>query len=358
MKGFVFSHPGFIDVCADEVKEHGISITNEYRTCLEVEAFPEEIVQLLYTCQSATKTILGGVSGKIAADADFLRLVKDFDIMPWIKRKRTFRVLGPMQLAGFVGEAIQKKTNLAVNLRTPDITFFVHREEENGYLGVDVLPFDVSKRVYKIFHTARTIKGTLAYCLVKWSGYNAKKPFLDPCGGSGIIPIEAALFAAKRSPFFFKKDAFSLSPYDPFRAVNEEAIYAEADKKITQHAPPIYCFDSLLPYVKAAQKNAKIAGVDKVITTSKYSIAWLDLKIPEQEIGHIVMQPPFFHDKKEEATFYEQFFHQSNYVLEKNGVIVLLCPHPISPPSQFSLDEIRQVSSGQQGWCACKWQKS
>lgn len=358
MKGFVFSHRGFIDVCADEVKEHGISVVGQDKACLEVEASPEKIVQLLYTCQSTTKIILGGISGKIVTDADFLPLVKDFDIMPWIKEKKTFRVQGSMQLAGLVGEAIKKKTNLAVNLRTPDITFFVQRDEEMGYIGVDVLPFDISKRVYKIFHAARTIKGTLAYCLVKWSGYNAKKKFLDPCGGSGIISIEAALFAVKRSPHFFKKDAFSLSQYDPFHTVNEEAIYAEIDKKIMQQTPSIYCFDSLLPYVKAAQKNAKIAGIDKAITISKYDIEWLDLKLPEGNMGYIVTQPPFFHERKEEKRFYEQFFHQSNYILEKRGVVVLLCPHTILIPSQFSLVEMRQVSSGQQGWYAYKCQKS
>ncbi len=357
MKGFVFSHPGLLDVCAEEVSTLGITVIRQDEICLEVDATPEKIVQLLYSCQSATKIILGGVSGTSAADADVLRLVQEFDMAPWIKGKKTFRVQGPMELAGVIGEAIKKKTQLSVNLTTPDITFFVQKHGEKGYLGVDVLSFDISKRVYKIFHAARTIKGTLAACLVQWSGYCAKKPILDPCGGSGIIAIEAALFAEKRSPHFFRKEVFSLSQYDPFHTVKEEKIYADVDNKITLRVPPIYCFDSLLPYVKAAQKNAKIAGVDKHIITSKYDIQWLDIKIPEGEIGYIVTQPPFFHEKKKEEQFYEEFFQQSKYVLMKEGIVVLLCPRPISLPSSFSCVDMRQVFSGQQVWHAYKLQK-
>ncbi len=368
MKGFAFSPRGFSDVCANELREHGARILMLDENAVEFEAGPVVVCQLVYSCQSVTKFILGGVWHNISSMKDVVSLAENLDVHPWIQEKKTFRASAVSEDAAFssqdvmrcVGESIGKRITLEVDLSHPNVLFHVHIAHGKAYIGIDVVPFDISKRAYKIFHAASSIKGTLGYCLVRWSGYDGKGILLDPCAGVGVIPIEAALFASGKSPHFFKKDTFKLAEFGPLSGVDEDNIYAECDKRTTEISTSIYCFDRLLPMVKAAQKNAKIAGVEKLITTMKCDLE-LDTKLNKGEVDYIVTQPPAFTlNQDTEKKFFDVFFSAAEHVVNKNGTVAMLCvniPLKEAEKYHFTLHEQRTVYGGKQKWLAAKFRK-
>ena len=368
MKCLAVHHLGFSDICAHELEELGAKIILINDAGVEFEASPEKICEILYLSQSATKFLLGITSVKLKDEEDLLKLIYDFDFPFWTTDKENYRIstqieennLTAFEVIDIIGDELQKKSGLKVKLEEYDLNFFIYISKDIAYFGIDPLSFDLSKRSYKIFHSAASLKGTFAYSFLRFSGYSGKESLLDPCGGSGIIPIEAALFATSRSPNYFRKDSFRLNRY--FKELDEDAIYSKLDKKIKSNCPIIYCYDRLLPQVKATQKNAKIAGIDKHIIASKYDLEWLDIKLEENSLQYIVTQPPLLPSGSSiEKKFYDELFRLGEIILKKKGIIALLCMNPISPsiPTQYNFSLIieRKVFAGKQSWQVLKFQK-
>ncbi|MBI4441623.1 hypothetical protein HY639_05625 [Candidatus Woesearchaeota archaeon] len=321
MKGFALTHPGFLDTCAQELEELGAKARVE-EDVVAFEAEPEDVIRIIYRAQAPMRFMLDGIHARCSTQEDVLSLVRQYDATAWLPGATTFKVDGIMEhlprsdVTAAAGAVLQQKIKLKVDLSSPDLPFFLYVTKDHAYFGFDPVG-DISKRSYKIFHAPSTIKGTLAYCFLRWAGYNGKGSLLDPCAGSGVIPIEAALFATHRSPRFFQKDTLRLTRYAPFPGLNEETVYAAEDAKIGP-CPPIYSFDNQLPQVKATQKNAKIAGVDKALTCTKLDVEWLDIKLQKEEIGYLATQPPT------DLKFYDELFYQAAFVLKAHGVIALL----------------------------------
>ncbi len=79
----------------------------------------------------------------------------------------------------------------------------------------------------------------------------------------------------------------------------------------------------------AAKKNAKIAGVDKLIKFSRTEVSWLDLRFEENTVVAILTQVPTPGKsiaRKEIEEMLAELFYQAAYVLEKKGAVVLICP--------------------------------
>jgi 23S rRNA G2445 N2-methylase RlmL len=87
----------------------------------------------------------------------------------------------------------------------------------------------------------------------------------------------------------------------------------------------VYGFDSQLRYLKAAQKNCKLAGVE--VNLSKADVEWLDTKFEKNSVDLIVSDPPRMSkhkDIKKLNKVYNELFYQADYILKKKGKVVLL----------------------------------
>ncbi len=221
-----------------------------------------------------------------------------------------------------VGEYIAK-TGAKVLLEKPTYTIFVHVNDTVAYIGIDYCGIDISKREYKVFPHIMSLKGTIAYSLVSLADFSRKKTFLDPFCGSGTIVIEAALFAKQLSPRFYKKE-FAFLQFMDFD-------FEKIDKKMRDESFSIFGTDYSAPSVKAAEKNAKIAGVHTAIKCSRTEVEWVDTKFDKNSIDCIVTNPPALTklaDKKAVEKAYRDLFYGANFSLKKNGTILILTRNP------------------------------
>ena len=173
-------------------------------------------------------------------------------------------------------------------------------------LTVDTSGVGLHKRGYRVCDVAAPIKETLAAAMIQLSFWNKDRILLDPCTGSGTIPIEAAMIARNIAPGLNR--AFACQQWE----LIDEKIWKEEKKAAFEAIDydtelKIYGFDINRKAVEAAKENAEEAGVDDCIIFKKADASKLR---PIGENGIIVTNPPYgerIGEEEEIRKIYEGF---------------------------------------------------
>jgi 23S rRNA G2445 N2-methylase RlmL len=224
-----------------------------------------------------------------------------------------------------IAQEFARKLTVPKDQKNALLNIFIYVKDTIGCLGIDFTGRNLAKRDYKIFLGASSLRGTIAYSLLKFANVTDSDVLLDPFMGSGMIPIEAALARVKHSPFFFTKEKFAFTHFSLSFDVFE--LLKSIDLERQASPAEIYAFDGLLKFLKYTQKNAKIADINKDLHISKVAIDWLDTKLPEKCIDKIITDPPGFTERSTKSIvlkLYKDFFNQATYVLKKKGTITLI----------------------------------
>jgi 23S rRNA G2445 N2-methylase RlmL len=245
---------------------------------------------------------------------------------------------------------------LKVNLKNPLINFYIYINEGKAYVGID-LSSDLSKRDYKIFNNAVSLKGPTAFGLLMLAGYKPKEVYLNPCCYSGTIEIEAALYATQTSHRLYNKDfpiIKLLNLINTTEGTYWDNFFKQIDKnKIQEKQFSITGSDKLLSSISAATKNAKIAGVESHINFRRIDFDWMDIKYDENSFDKIITFIPGSskHDKNIIKDL-DQIFYQAEYILKKSGKLIIMCLSKDllieSSTKYFDLDNELIVHSGGQ----------
>jgi putative N6-adenine-specific DNA methylase len=177
------------------------------------------------------------------------------------------------------GEASRDDTQLIV----------VRLDHDKCTLSADSSGAHLHQRGYRTSVTTAPMRETLAAALVLASEWNRSTPLLDPFCGSGTIPIEAALIAARIAPGKNRGFRFQQWPgYDPslFRQIHSAAVRRE--KRAA--APPVSGSDRSAAAIRAATENAERAGVSELVRFEKLDALRVENAVPA---GWLVTNPPY-----------------------------------------------------------------
>ena len=168
-------------------------------------------------------------------------------------------------------------------------------------LTIDTSGAGLHKRGYRQADVAAPIKETLAAALVQLSFWKAGRILVDPCCGSGTIPIEAAMIGRNIAPGLNR--SFACEEWE----LIEKNIWREEKKAAFQAIDynaelEIYGYDINGRAVRAAMENAQEAGVDDCIAFRRQDVAKLE---PTGENGIIIVNPPYGERIGEEAQIKE-----------------------------------------------------
>lgn len=180
-------------------------------------------------------------------------------------------------------------------------------------LTIDTSGTGLHKRGYRVSDVAAPIKETLAAAMVQLSFWKAGRLLVDPCCGSGTIPIEAAMIGRNIAPGLNRKFAsqeWDIIPPEIWKEERKaafEAIDYDADIRIEAS-------DISGRAVEAAIENAAEAGVDDCIEFKKMDMARLTA---EEEGGIIITNPPYgerIGEKKQIEAIYSAYneFYRKN----------------------------------------------
>jgi 23S rRNA G2445 N2-methylase RlmL len=174
-------HPGTEDICATEIREY-CSVDTELHESAVIFDAPEKVVlQYCYFSQASIR-ILGFLGyTKFESLEHLIEFAKKISLAGWAKKDTSFKVectrIGEHDftsetLQKDLGEVFYEKDKLKVNLSNPDMIIYVYIHDNNCYLGVDMAGFDLSKRDYKMFAPPESLKGTIAYSLLRIANYH------------------------------------------------------------------------------------------------------------------------------------------------------------------------------------------
>src|SRR3989338_864427 len=267
MEGFLLTHKGMEDIAALEVKELIGKPSVKLEKCVVFSIKDhEDLFKLCYLSQSAygvyfllkkfgCKDLLEGLDKNI----------EGIKFGEWLSKKSSFRVRCKnireeekptpeieAKIGAIIIKHIEKKSGCkqSVDLENPDLSIVVYFNGEECCIGIDFAGFDLSKRDYKIFSDPSSLKGTVAYMLVRLSSYEKKDALLDCFAGSGMIPIEAALFASKFPVNFYNKDKFAFLKIEKFKKYDFKKFFKKVDSKVNDTSLKINCVDPAMRYLQ------------------------------------------------------------------------------------------------------------
>ena len=168
------------------------------------------------------------------------------------------------------------------------VRVFVRKDHVNVYL--DSSGDSLHKRGYRAVSGEAPISETLAAALIMLTPWKKDRILVDPFCGSGTIPIEAAMMAAKIAPgmnrSFTAQQWTNLIPEKCWKTVFDEAKSAVEMPEKTD----IRGFDIDRDILKTARANAQKAGVADLIHFQQMDVK--DVRHPKK-YGFIVTNPPY-----------------------------------------------------------------
>lgn len=170
-------------------------------------------------------------------------------------------------------------------LYTVKVTFL----KDNCTLTVDTSGAGLHKRGYRVCDVAAPIKETLAAALVQLSFWKEGRLLMDPCCGSGTIPIEAAMIGRNIAPGLnrsFAAEGWDLIPPELWKEERKKAFSSiNYDAKLR-----IFASDIDKKAVLAAEENAVEAGVDDCIVFKQMNMSQIEAR---EKSGIIITNPPY-----------------------------------------------------------------
>ena len=180
----------------------------------------------------------------------------------------------------------------SVDLENPDLSLQVHLRGGDAVLSLDGSGGSLHRRGYRAAMGAAPLKENLAAGLIRLTEWNGSTPLVDPCCGSGILLIEAALSALQQAPGLGRQ--FALEGWADF---DQELWRRECDRARTrqrepQTLPPIVGFEQEPEIAEQARDNVRAAGLEACIII--YTGDFLDQTLPDLP-GVLVCNPPYGH---------------------------------------------------------------
>lgn len=171
----------------------------------------------------------------------------------------------------------------------PRYTIEVALLKDVATLTIDTSGAGLHKRGYRKLASQAPLKETLAAAMVQLAHWFPDRPFLDPCCGSGTIPIEAALIGQNIAPGInrtFAAENWPLIPRQLWQDARTEA------RDLMQQDPHMRILGSDIDgeVLSLARYHAVQAGVDQVVSFQKLPLAEVRTK---RKYGYIICNPPY-----------------------------------------------------------------
>ena len=168
-----------------------------------------------------------------------------------------------------------------------DIRISIHKDL--AIVTLDTTGPGLNKRGYRRLIGKAPLKETMAAAMVNLSFWNPDRILVDPCCGSGTIPIEAAMIAKNIAPGLSR--SFASEEWDAVPKELWKQERANAFKEIRNDVNlKIYGSDIDPAAIKIAKENAEEAGVADLIRFSTADVSALKTKALS---GVMISNPPY-----------------------------------------------------------------
>lgn len=197
--------------------------------------------------------------------------------------------------------------------------------KDRASVCIDTTGASLHKRGYRKLTAGAQLKETLAAALIQLSYWNRERALIDPCCGSGTIPIEAALIGTNTAPGInrsFSAEEWPQIPAELWDAAREEA----QDLVQPDLAFRLQGYDIDPTMIRMARYHAQQAGMEEYIHFQEQPL--VELSTP-RKYGCLITNPPYGERLGEKADA-EALYRDLKRVCESLDLwsIYVLTSHP------------------------------
>ena len=178
----------------------------------------------------------------------------------------------------------------SIDLDDPDLSLHLHLGRGVAELSLDGSGESLHRRGYRAAMGAAPLKENLASGLIRLTGWDGISPLVDPCCGSGVLLIEAALAALQQAPGLERR--FALEGWADFQPElwEKEVDRARQRRRRDLTLPLLLGIEADPVIADQARANVEAAGLSGIIriTTSPFE----DETLPDGP-GVLVCNPPY-----------------------------------------------------------------
>lgn len=186
-----------------------------------------------------------------------------------------------------IREACGSRPN--VDTAAPDVRVNVHLHKNVCTVSLDSSGDSLDRRGYRIERNEAPLRETLAAAIVALTGWDGTVPLVDPMCGSGTIPAEAALLAARIPPGLQR--TFGFQRWLDFDSQLWNRLLEDATNGVSKiQTGLITGYDQDSRALLLAGRNIEKAGLGGQIHF--FHAALQDFR-PEGERGVVIINPPY-----------------------------------------------------------------
>jgi len=299
---------GLEELLADELYDLGADITHVGSRAVEFIGDQRLLYNTVLWSRLAMR-LLRPFAGFYAPDEKALyREVSRIDWMDFIGPGQTFAITAVVHKSTFehslfvaqltkdaIVDQFRKRTGErpSVEVRNPDIRLHLRMLENEVILSMDAAGDSLHRRGYRQHTNEAPLNEVLAAGLVLLSGWDGKKPLIDPMCGSATILTEAGMMAQRIAPGLFHQGKFGFENWYDFDENLWQQLREDARKQQIEEPQAYLAGSDLDPKVIAdAARNIEAAGLDECIRLSVRDVK--DATPPKnQPPGLVITNPPY-----------------------------------------------------------------
>ena len=302
---FAVVAPGFESISFKELKSlgfnpireeaGGITIRGNLETIYRINLFSRTINRLLVRLgkfHASAFSELRKKAGRLSWE-DFLNPGQTVSIRAKCYRSKLYhskavveRVSGA--ICDRLGEINQSQIPLDSNGSNTNQLIIVDISNDECLISVDTSGEALHRRGYRLQTAKAPLRENLAAAIIMSSGWDLKKPLLDPLCGSGTIPIEAALMSRNIPPGLNRQ--FGFMKWRKFNRSAWNQIVESIPTENINRRPIIQGSDRDKGAIDISIHNSIRAGVEDYIEFKNCSMSAIS---PPKESGYLISNPPY-----------------------------------------------------------------
>ncbi len=207
--------------------------------------------------------------------------------------------------------------------RQDQIVIFLHWRGEEASIYIDTSGESIARHGYRRVTVEAPMQESLAAAVIHSTRWHPTQPFVNPMCGSGTLAIEAALMQTAKAPGLLH-DNFGFMHLKDFRPERWEQLRQEARQKVleaTSVRPTIIATDHDPKAIRAAQENAKAAGVASLIRFEVCPFQETPLPVVEDQKHEgapvVVLNPPYGERLGEEQALEETYQEMGDFFKQR-----------------------------------------
>ncbi|WP_400190576.1 class I SAM-dependent RNA methyltransferase [Hymenobacter sp. B81] len=299
---------GLEEVLAEELRQLGATVEKVGIRAVEFSGNKQLLYEAVLWCRTAMRILLPFAAFDAPDERSLYREVGRIDWSKYLSADQTFAITAvtnrsnlehSLYIAQLTKDAIVDQFRARTGSRPsvdpvkPDVRLHLHLLDNEATLSLDAAGESLHRRGYRQLTNEAPLNEVLAAGLVLLTGWDGRRPLIDPMCGSGTILCEAALIAQRIAPGLYHPGDFAFQHWPDFEQALWDTVLMDA-RQARLDEPQAYLAGSDLSRdtIALARQNVEAAGLDDFIRLAVRDVR--DAVPPKnEEPGLILSNPPY-----------------------------------------------------------------